>query len=231
MKIAVVVPVFNEDKHIKVFLHSLSSELREASLKCTVIVVDDGSVDGTAQSVQTLLPKLFESGVFLCHRRNQGKGAALRTGADYALRKKCDAMIFMDGDCQHSPRHLRAFVTSLQKSALVFGYRDFADQMVWPRRLANTLISFAMRQILQQTRRDVLCGFIGMKREAYQQLSWTTCDYGVELEIAVIAAKKRLSFAEVQIDTVYLDKKTGLNIFDMQRVLWKLPGWLMKRYA
>jgi glycosyltransferase involved in cell wall biosynthesis len=89
MKIAALIPAYNEEKTIAAVLREVRPFAAE------IVVVDDGSTDGTAAAVR-------ESGAtVLRHEANRGKGAALRTGLDYLAGGGFDAVLSMDSDLQH----------------------------------------------------------------------------------------------------------------------------------
>ncbi|KKR63062.1 MAG: Glycosyltransferases involved in cell wall biogenesis, partial [Candidatus Woesebacteria bacterium GW2011_GWA1_40_43] len=100
MNIFIVIPFRNEKKHIGLVVKGISK------YKLPVVLVDDGSIDN---------PNLrFKNVTLLTHKINLGKGAAMKTGADYAIAAGADAIIFMDGDNQHMPGDLPKFIKHLE---------------------------------------------------------------------------------------------------------------------
>ena len=115
--LSVVMPAYNEARTISDILH----RLREVPLNLEVIVVDDGSTDGT----RTLLRKLEEDGyvdTLVFHNHNQGKGAALRTGFDHA---SGDVVVVQDADLEYDPRELPILLEPILqgKADAVYGSR------------------------------------------------------------------------------------------------------------
>src|SRR5690349_9644350 len=104
MKIFVVIPLCNEKKHI-------ASVLKEVSkYKMPIVVVDDGSKDGSALEVAKAK---ISNLTLLTHGVNLGKGAAMKTGAEFAFAKGADSIVFMDSDGQHIASDLPRFVEPL----------------------------------------------------------------------------------------------------------------------
>ena len=122
-----VVPAFNEASRI-------GDVVRGALTHLPVLVVDDGSSDATAAEARAAGAKV------LVQRPNQGKGAALRAGFRWALERGFDAVVTLDGDGQHEPDAIPAFLAARAAAgdALVIGCRDFR-RMPPVRRLANEL--------------------------------------------------------------------------------------------
>jgi glycosyltransferase involved in cell wall biosynthesis len=106
MKIALVLPVHNEEKMLEGVLESLSK------LKFPIYLVNDGSSDRTLQIAKNKAIKNPKITV-LNHQINLGKGAAVKTGCMAAFDKGFDAVIFMDSDGQHSPADLIEFQKKL----------------------------------------------------------------------------------------------------------------------
>jgi glycosyltransferase involved in cell wall biosynthesis len=126
-RILALVPAFNEAPRI-------GDVVRGALSHLPVLVVDDGSSDGTAAEAGAA------GATVLAQRPNQGKGAALRAGFRWALERGFDAVVTLDGDGQHEPDAIPSFLAAWAAAgdALVIGCRDFR-RMPALRRLANEL--------------------------------------------------------------------------------------------
>src|SRR3989344_9620007 len=109
MKVVVIIPAHNEASRIKPVIRGVKKYFKE------VIVVDDGSQDTTTSVAE-------ETGaVVLRHITNLGKGAALKTGCDYALQKGAEKFVVMDADGQHNPKDILRFLKALESNDIVFG--------------------------------------------------------------------------------------------------------------
>lgn len=216
MKITVIVPACNEAKYIGRFLDKLLQVTKD------VVVVDDGSRDKTREIT-------LEKGVLcLTHMVNLGKGAALKTGCEYAFGKlKSDAVIIMDGDDQHEVDDLKLFERELKKGAeVVLGFRKMDAKMPLFRILGNKGVSILINILFGRYIADIPSGFKGMTKKAYKTLKWQSSGYEVETELAVRIAKTKIEYTEVPISTVYHDKDYGFNMLDAAKILLKLPYWI-----
>lgn len=222
-KIAVIIPVYNEALFLDKFLHTLFEYLPKIKQRVQVLIIDDGSTDKTARILEKAIKKY--DFITLTHQENQGKGAALRTGTTWAQDNTYDAVIMMDGDCQHHPEFLPEFIQKLREQPVVFGYRNFDHKMSLPRQLGNNFASWLFKNFFVIKRSDPMCGFMAFRTEVLSKIAWQSDDYGVEGEISALVGKHKISFAEVNISTIYLDKKTGFNIHDAVQILFRLPNW------
>lgn len=115
MKLSIIIPVFNEEKTISTLIEKVIS-VKIPSVEKEIIVVDDGSTDGTADNV----PK---TGVkFIRHEINQGKGAAVKTGI---ANSTGDYIIIQDADLEYDPRQIKLLVEPVlnNKAQVVYGTR------------------------------------------------------------------------------------------------------------
>lgn len=213
--IFVIIPGLNEQKYISKVLKKVGKFTQN------IIVVDDGSTDKMARLARKYTPHV------LSHAINLGKGAALKTGCEYAFTvMKAQAVIFMDSDDQHHPKHLQQFESLLQhKHQVVFGVRAFDSRMplfrIMLNRLASVLILFLFGDYIP----DIPSGYKALTRKAYKRLKWDATDYAVEMEIAAKTAKYNIKFATIPIETIYHDFDRGMTILDTMRMMTKIVRW------
>jgi dolichol-phosphate mannosyltransferase len=118
MKVAIVIPAYNEAPTIGTLLEELETVVAEhKDISWEIIVVDDGSTDTTAQEVKKYLQ------IKLLQQDNSGKGAAVRTGAAASL---ADWIVVQDGDLEYSPRDIPQMLETIRQNgatSIVFGSR------------------------------------------------------------------------------------------------------------
>ena len=219
MKTFVIVPVYNEEFRVIRLVKKILS-----IVKNKIIIVDDGSTDNSLEMIKKAFDKNRRI-VILSHIFNLGKGAAMKTGVKMAFKAGGEAVIFIDSDGQHKPKDLNVFNDKLKSYPLVFGYRDLNDEMPLIRKFGNEISKSIVNKLFHINRKDFLCGFWGFKKEVYKKIKWKSNRYGVETEVATKLGKNKLSFCEVKIDTIYIDKYKGVTIFDAFRILSKIPFW------
>src|SRR4030042_339189 len=145
----VVVPVYNEEKDIVSFLNKLKK------YSSNIIVVNDGSIDKTAELV-----KEITSVKLINLKRNQGKGIAMKTGAIHAWKLNAKGVIFMDGDNQHDPKHIQEFIDLLENSTdIIIGVRIIKAQIPFTRRVGNNIFMHLIKIMFNISIPDILCGY------------------------------------------------------------------------
>ena len=215
MNIAIVVPFYNEKKHIKEVVSGL------LSYNLPIILVDDGSKDNYELKIRN--PKV----TLLKHRINLGKGAAMKTGADFAFGGGTDAVIFMDGDNQHKPEDVKKFIEILEtnKYDAVFGARNFNYSVPLVRYMGNKVVSLLLRVLFGIYVSDVLCGFKALTKKAYKLIYWESAGYGVETEMIARFGKHKLTYKEVPIEAIYHDKVKGVTVLDAFGIMGQIVKW------
>jgi glycosyltransferase involved in cell wall biosynthesis len=218
MKITIVVPVYNEEEKVVDVLKELSKT------RFHVIVVDDGSTDNSLNKIKNLKLKNF---IVLQHKINLGKGAALKTGCEYAFTHSADAVIMVDSDGQHKVVDLPRFVEKLgsNKYDVVFGSRNLNLGVPLDRYMGNKLASVLVGFMFGIYVSDLICGFRGLTKKAYKKIKWESTGYGVETEMVIRTKKNGLSHCEVPVETVYYDNYKGVSIIDALGVLVNLFRW------
>jgi dolichol-phosphate mannosyltransferase len=200
MKLLTAIPVYNEERHLEKVL----DEVRRYSP--TILVVNDGSTDGTAN----LLAKQENLSV-ISHPFNKGYGAALQSAFQFALGQDCDILVTMDCDGQHEPGRIPVLLEAIHDADIVSGsryLRDFRqDALPTPqdRQRINAIITAELNEALGLNLTDAFCGFKAYRQSALGRLSITEPGWGMPLQLWVQAARRGLRIKEVGVPRIYLD--------------------------
>lgn len=188
--IVAVIPAYNEESTIARVILATGKYVEK------VIVVDDGSADLTGEIAEKM------GAITLRHRSNEGKGAALRTGVDYAKKEGFDILVTLDADSQHDPKDIPKVVEPLiQKAAdVVIGARAM-DSSVMPRdRIAGNKIFDAMNG---SKIRDTQSGFRAYTYGALGKIKFVENGMAVESQTFLDAVNAGLRIKEVPVFTTY----------------------------
>ena len=206
----VIVPAYNEGDQIR----EVIKEVKKYSNK--IIVVDDGSYDNTAKVAEE------QKVVVLKHKVNLGKGAALRSGCDYALQLGADKLVVIDADGQHQPKQIPTFLKALNNNDIIFGYRKRSKSMPAVLRFGNDFINNTLKALLGVRVYDSQCGYRSFTANAYRKVRWRATDYYMETEMVIKAAKHKLEYAQIPIENIYADKYKGTTILDGVKIVTKM---------
>jgi len=204
MKTCVIIPTYNEAKEIG----NLVKQIRSQNLD--VVVVDDGSSDDTAMIAKDC------GAVVLCNPTNEGKGASLIKGFDFALSHDFDAVINMDGDGQHLPEDIPYFIrlAKYSDSAIIIGNRmQKTKNMPVVRLFTNRFMSWFLSSLAHQNIPDTQCGFRLIKKEVLKKIRLVTSKYETESEILIKCSRLGFKIESVPIKTIYMDEKSQINPF------------------
>ncbi|MBW2989722.1 glycosyltransferase family 2 protein [Candidatus Woesearchaeota archaeon] len=208
-----VIPAYNEGISIK----GIVSETRKYIKN--IILVDDGSKDDTAKEAESQGIKVLK------HIINLGKGAALKTGCDYAIEKGADRIIVLDADAQHEPSEIPRFLEELNDADVVLGCRELGQAMPFILRLGNIMINRITKILYSLDLHDTQCGYRAFTAEAYRQIRWRSSSYSMESEMIANIGKKGLKYREIGIKTIYNDRYKGTTVIDGIKVVFNMIWW------
>jgi glycosyltransferase involved in cell wall biosynthesis len=198
-------PVYNEVKHVEPVLDLVLKYSTE------VLVVDDGSTDGTAD----LLARRQDIQV-VHHDRNQGYGAGLKTAFQYTLDHGYDVLVTIDCDGQHQPHMIPEFVRAAAGADIVSGSRylaQFPGDSAPPadRRRINLLITDLVNQRLGLHLTDAFCGFNAYRAAALAHFDIHELGYAMPIEAWVQAVRANLKIVELAVPLVYLEEERSFG--------------------
>lgn len=156
LSVSIIVPAFNEEKA----LGSVIADLKKLRPADEVIVVDDGSTDGTAAVAEQLQVKVIR------HLHNKGYGAALKTGIRNATG---EAVLFFDADGQHDPEEIKKVITDMDKYDMVVGVRTRHSVQSFRRRPGKRLLSVVANLLAGMRIPDLNSGFRALRKEVVQE--------------------------------------------------------------
>ncbi|MCC6298633.1 MAG: glycosyltransferase family 2 protein [Anaerolineales bacterium] len=220
MNLSVIIPVYNEVNNIREIL----TRVQRTKLAQEIVVVDDGSTDGT----RAVLDKLNGKGKVrvILHERNQGKGAAVATGMKAATG---DVLLIQDADLEYDPRDYPNLLLPIieGRAEVVYGSRFLGAPrrvaMFW-HQVANQLLTFMTNVLYDSILTDMETGYKVFKREVIENMKIRSQRFNFEPEFTAKILKRKRRIFEVPITFNPRDysegKKIGLK--DAFEAVWAL---------
>ncbi len=208
-----VIPAYNEENNIGSIIKKTKKYVDN------IIVVDDGSNDKTKEAAEK------SGAIVLRHIVNLGKGATLKTGCDFAIKRGANFIAALDADAQHNPDDIPRFIDKLKKYDIVFSYRKASRKMPVVLRFGNWFISNVVNIVYGVKLHDTQCGFRAFSKEAYKKIRWNASDYSMESEMISRAGKQKLKYVQIPIETIYSDKYKGTTIMDGIKIVLNMIWW------
>lgn len=221
MKLSVIMPVYNEAATIAEIL----ARVEAVGLADEIVVVDDGSTDGTRDALQQIAKDDHRIRLIL-HEHNQGKGAAVRTGIREA---RGELLLIQDADLEYDPQDYAILLRPIEegKADVVYGSRFLGAPrrvtMFW-HMVANKLLTFMTNLLYNSILTDMETGYKLFRREIIQSIPLSAKRFNIEPEITAKLLKRKVRIFEVPISfnpREYAEgKKIGLK--DAFEAVWTL---------
>lgn len=188
------VPAYNQEKEISPLVKEIFNYVDK------VIVCDDGSSDKTGA-------KAREAGAFvISHKKNMGKGAAMRTLFEYAKNTDFDILVTIDGDGQFLPSEIPILAKPVEeeKYDVVIGNRfNGVSEMPSYRKFGNTILDKMTKAASELPFKDTQSGFRAYSRKAISEIKFLSNGFAADSEILVSASKKGLNITEKNVTVRY----------------------------
>ncbi len=229
MKLSIIIPVFNEEKTIKEVLKKIDS-LKIYSVEKEIIVVDDGSTDASKNKMNSIKVKGMKS---FFHKKNQGKGAAVRTGIEHATG---DYILIQDADLEYNPDDIKELLLPINigVATVVYGTRlnrlpnflkDERTFRFFIHYMGNKFLSLLTSMLYGQWITDMETGYKLIPRSMLSGITLHARSFDFEPEITAKILKKGVKIFEVPITTNprgYDEGKKLNTVRDGMIALWTL---------
>ena len=228
-KLSVVIPVFNEVETIERVLQRVSTAPLPAAVESEMVVVDDGSTDGTLDKLEELAASGKYTFKLVRHLENRGKGAALRSGFAAV---EGDFVLVQDADLEYHPRDYPVLLQPLleEDADVVFGSRFLGG----PHRVlffwhyqGNKLLTLISNMFTDLNLSDMETGYKVFRREVLEKLTLSSDRFAIEPEMTAKVAKQRVRIFEVPISY------SGRTYAEGKKIGWKdgiSAIWAILRY-
>jgi glycosyltransferase involved in cell wall biosynthesis len=238
MKLSIVMPVYNESATLRYMVErvlTIPLEIAGVRLERELLCVDDGSSDGSRETLAELQTQYPQLRVFL-HARNMGKGAALRSGIREA---SGDFVVIQDADLEYDPVDFPILLEPLVqgKADVVFGSRFLGSAphrvLYFWHSVGNRALTLLSNCLTDINLTDMETCYKAFRREVIQSIPIEENRFGFEPEITVKVAKRRLRIYEVGISYWGRTYEEGKKIHwrDGVRALWVLLKYWIKEPA
>lgn len=227
MRTTVVIPTYNERDTLSTLVEQLLALPRS---DLNVLVVDDGSPDGTGTLADDLARRHPERVAVLHRPRKEGLGRAYIAGFDRARADGADVIVEMDGDLSHDPAELPRLLDATAHADVVLGSRYVQGGSVvnWDmrRRAISRLGNWYARLVLAMPVHDLTSGYKAFRREVLDAVNYHrahSIGYNFQIELTVLAARR--GFRIVEIPIRFTERRAGRSKFQKRMMLesfWKI---------
>jgi glycosyltransferase involved in cell wall biosynthesis len=214
VKVAVIIPALNA----AMTLAPIVSEAKQYVDQ--VVVVDDGSSDGTGDVARAA------GAMVIRHDVNRGKGGALKSGFVWALEQRLDGVITLDADGQHLPRQIPLFVEHYRVTGadlIIGGRAHLFDGMLPRRRMANRFSAWAVARASRTNIQDSQSGFRFYSARVLREIPLRAEGFDMETEVIIRAGVRGLRVEQIPIDLGFVDGLSTSHykpLLDTLRIAW-----------
>ena len=214
MKLAVVIPTYNEKETIQSLIEKLFSEIKPIVDELHVVIIDDSSPDGTANIVTDLSDK-FQKISLIQRPTKLGLGAAYKDGFNHVLEKiDSDLIVQMDADHSHNPLEIVTMLQEIEGYDFVVASRHMPNSSIvgWGvgRQMTHSFAGIIARISARIDIKDSTSGFRMFKRETLQSIEFDKIESdGFAFQIEMLYQLKQKGFRGLEMPTIFVNRKSG----------------------
>lgn len=195
MKISIIIPTYNEENNIPYVISSINNIIYKYDWDAEILVIDDGSTDQTSKMAQKYGAQVF------VHKKNLGKGIAIKTGINVA---RNNILLFIDGDGQDDPSDIPKFINKIRLGAdFVIGSRFIGSFEKGAISRLNyfltSITNLAVNILFHSYITDSQAGFRCLRKDKILSFALFSKQYEIETEMLIKAIKKGLKIVEVPV--------------------------------
>ena len=214
MKLAVVIPTYNEKETIQSLIEKLFSEIKPIVDELHVVIIDDSSPDGTANIVTDLSDK-FQKISLIQRPTKLGLGSAYKDGFNHVLEKiDSDLIVQMDADHSHNPSEIVTMLQEIEGYDFVVASRHMPNSSIvgWGvgRQMTHSFAGIIARISARIDIKDSTSGFRMFKRETLQSIEFDEIESdGFAFQIEMLYQLKQKGFRGLEMPTIFVNRKSG----------------------
>ena len=220
MKLSVIIPIYNEIESLR----EIVKRVQDTKLAWEIVLVDDGSIDGTRDLLKEMDGK--DNIHVVLHEKNQGKGAAVRTGFEAA---RGEVLLIQDADLEYDPRDYPTLLKPLEEGIadVVYGSRFLGGPrrvvMFW-HMIANYLLTFMTNILYNTILSDMETGYKVFRKEVIEGMPLHAKRFDFEPEFTAKILKRKYRIFEVPISFNPRDYSEGkkIKLKDAFEAVWTL---------
>ena len=210
MFVSIIFPAYNEVKSVGEMVENTVKVLSDQKIKGEIVIIDDGSTDGTAK-VADVMSKKHKNVKAAHHRRNLGKTAAIETGLKVS---KGDVIFLIDADSQYSPKDIPKFLRLIEEGCdVVNGWRRERKDS-FGRRFFSRVYNFLTNAVTGLSLHDIDCGFKAFRREVFEDVVFLG-----DMHRYILAVLKDQKFRIGEVEVQHFPRRFGQSRYGYMRLM------------
>ncbi len=233
MRLSIIIPVYNESRYLEQIVERALAQVVQGITGKEIIIVDDGSNDGSSQIISNLAHKFSAEIVSIVHPENQGKGAAICSAV---AKMTGDVCIIQDADLEYSPSDYQLILEPIisGRADCVFGSRFIGSQskrvLYFWHYVGNQMLTLLSNMCTNLNLTDMEAGYKAFLTKTFKDIPIRSKDFGFEPEIVAKVARRKCRVYEVGISyngRTYEEGKKIVWVDGVKAIFVILKFWLI----